>query len=86
MVRGALCKVAKGALPKSWVKMPNWSTSLRWKIPMATENHLRNKFPVLTEVGVSSQEMDVPIKSKNPELKKSFRNTGIRNIKDRIST
>jgi chromosomal replication initiator protein len=39
------------------------------------------KIPSSNRSGVSTQEMDVPIKSKNPELKNPFVIPGIRNIK-----
>ncbi|HMB61530.1 MAG TPA: chromosomal replication initiator protein DnaA [Eudoraea sp.] len=39
------------------------------------------RIPSTNRAGVSSQEMDVPIKSKNPELKNPFVIPGIRNIK-----
>ena len=51
------------------------------------ENTYGNREPFTEQIpsanrgGVSSQEMDVPIKSKNPELKNPFVIPGIRNIK-----
>ena len=61
--------------------MPNWCMSLRWKTPMATNNRLQKKFLATNRGALKSQDVDVPLNNKNPELKNPFVIPGIRNVK-----
>jgi len=74
-------KLLKVALTKELGEQAKLVYIIKMENTYGNSEAFTEQIPSANRGGVSSQEMDVPIKSKNPELKNPFVIPGIRNIK-----